>query len=212
MQTKWKLLLTVVTTLLFLSFTTKKPVYAKALTESKINNCFISFKGISNLIAADPDRLPENADKLRILKTERGDANVSRTDGYKILYLNDKKAEVVNLKVELSDEKAYEQDQKNLVDNLAYLNSHSTGMESENLLEFKINGYKIVGFSRASVEKGNILGTFVLFPGNGISVFFYFNNMSEEGSKNFASIEEYKKQRELFFKEYTSHLNSCKKK
>jgi hypothetical protein len=177
----------------------------------EIKPCFISFKTATNLTAADPDRLPETAEKSRTVKTDKGEVEVTCIDGYRILYNNAKKAPFVNLKVELSEKKSYSKDQEKLIANLKYLNSNSTGMETPELIELEYNGYKIYGLSRGSIEKGSNLGTFIMFPGDGIIVYFYFNNMKPE-FRNFESVEDYKKQRNNFIDEYTRYLTTCKDK
>ena len=48
-----------------------------------------------------------------------------------------------------------------------------------------------------------------MFPGNNVTVYFYFNNLKPEIS-NFEGIEDYKKQRDKFIDEYTKHLTTCK--
>jgi len=198
MKTNFKLFIAFILTFVLQSFTTK----------NEISQCYISFKNASNLTVAEPDRLPENSEKVRAVKTEQGDADITRIDGYRVLYINDKHAPFVNLKVELSDSKSYETDQKYIIENLKYLNSHSTGMESKDLIELEFNGYKIFGLSRGAIETGSTLGTFVMFPGDGISVYFYFNNMKPE-YRNFTSVEDYKKQRDQFMEEYTKFLTTC---
>lgn len=117
----------------------------------------------------------------------------------------------VNLKVELSAPDSYENDKKRLLDNLKYLNAHSTGMETKELIELNFNGYKISGLSRASIEAGSTLGIFIMHPGNGVTVYFYFNNLKPE-FRNFTSVEDYKKQRDQFLEEYTKYLTTCSNK
>jgi hypothetical protein len=185
----------------FLSFTSKK----------EIENCLISFTNASNLTATIPDRLPEASEKARKLNTEEGEVEITRLDGYRVLYNNDKKVPFVNLKVELSDEKSYKSDQKGLIENLKYLNSHSSEMETKDIIELKFNGYKIFGLSRKTIERGSILGTFIMFPGNNVTVYFYFNNLKPE-FRNFESVEDYKKLRDKFMDEYTRYLIDCKNK
>lgn len=188
-------------TILLLGFTSK----------NEIRQCYISFKTATNLTSTDPDRLPETSEKVRALKTDNGEVEVTRIDGYRILYNNDKKAPFVNLKVELSENKFYNKDQKNLIDNLKYLNSHSTGMETKELIELTFNGYKVYGLSRGTIETGSTLGTFIMFPGNDVTVYFYFNNLKPE-FRNFENVDDYKKQRDKFMDEYTKYLTTCKDK
>jgi hypothetical protein len=201
MKSKAIILTIFLLTALFFSFTNR----------NEIGQCYVSFKTASNLTAADPDRLPETSEKVRTVKTDNGELEVTRIDGYRILYNNTKKAPFVNLKVELSEEKSYEKDQKHLLDNLKYLNSHSAGMETKDLIELTFNGYKVYGLSRGTIEAGSTLGTFIMFPGNGVTVYFYFNNLKPE-FRNFESVEEYKKQRNKFMDEYTKFLTTCKDK
>ncbi len=176
---------------------------------NSIGSCYLSFKSATDLRAAKPDRLPDDAEKFRLVKTGAGEVKISQADGYRILYYNKKNAPFVNLKVELSDPNSYEQDQKNLLEHLNYMNSNSQGMESKELISLDYNGYKIYGLSRGSIEKGSTLGTFVMFPGNNIIVYFYFNNLTPE-FRTFSTLDEYKAQRNLFMGEYTKHLASCK--
>src|SRR5947208_3295719 len=100
-----------------------------------IDNCYLSFPGVKGLVATTPDRLPETADKFRALGTEHGEVTVSRIDGYRILYKNDRQAPFVNLKVELCDSQSFKADKAGILDNLRYLNSHSEGMEGTDLIE-----------------------------------------------------------------------------
>jgi hypothetical protein len=177
-------------------------------TKDEIGSCYISFKASENLTAAKPDRLPESSEKVRMLQTDDGEVEVTRMDGYRVLYNNLKGVPFVNLKVERSEEKSYLRDQKNLIKNLEYLNSHSTGMETKDLIDLEFNGYKIFGLSRAGIEAGSTLGTFVMFPGNGVTVYFYFNNIKPE-YRNFESVDDYKRQRNNFMEAYTKYLTTC---
>lgn len=201
MKSKIAILSTLILTLLLLSFK----------NTNEIGKCFISLVTATNLTAATPDRLPEASAKVRTVKTENGEVEVTRIDGYRILYNNEKKVPFVNLKVELSDPKAYETDQVRLLDNLKYLNAHSTGMETKELIELTFNGYKIYGLSRGTIEAGSTLGTFIMFPGNGVTVYFYFNNLKLE-YRNFDTVDDYKKLRDKFLDEYTKHLTACSDK
>lgn len=201
MKSKLTLFSTVLLTTLLLSFTSK----------NEIRQCYISFKTSTNLTVTATDRLPETSIKVRTVKTDNGEVEVTQIDGYRVLYNNDKKAPFVNLKVELSESKAYDKDKKNILDNLKYLNSHSQNMETKNLIELEFNGYKVYGFSRATIETGNTLGTFVMFPGNGVTIYFYFNNIKPE-YRNFENVDDYKKQRDRFMDEYTKYLRNCKNK
>jgi hypothetical protein len=198
MKSKNIILTTLLLTIALLSFTNK----------NEIGKCFISFTTATNLTAAEPDRLPETSEKVRTVKTENGEVEVTRIDGYRVLYNNNKKVPFVNLKVELSEQNSYDTDQKRLLDNLKYLNAHSTNMETKELTELKVNGYKISGLSPGTIETGSTLGTFIMFPGNGVTVYFYFNNLKPD-FRNFESVEDYKKQRDKFLDEYTKHLTTC---
>lgn len=201
MKSKLKILSTFFVATFLLSFVTK----------NEIGQCYISFDNATNLIVTDPDRLPETSEKVRTVTTDNGEVEVTRIDGYRVLYNNENKVPFVNLKIELSEEKSYEKDKRNLLENLKYVNSNSQNMETKDLIELEFNGCKIYGFSRTTIEKGSILGTFVMFPGNGVTVYFYFNNMKQE-FRNFESVDDYKKQRDRFIIEYTKHLKTCKDK
>jgi hypothetical protein len=174
-----------------------------------IANCFINFKAASGLKMAAPERLPADAEKLRKLPTSNGDVDVSRLDGYRIIYNNKKKAPFIDVKVELSDAASYGKDTVNILNNLQYLNSAGTGMETSGIIKLTFNGYPIYGISRNTIDSGSILGTFVMFPGNNTTVYFYFHNLKPE-FRTFTSVDDYKGQRNAFLGEYTSHLVNCK--
>jgi len=180
-----------------------------AMQTKTIANCYISFNGVKNLTAKTPDRLPESAAKPREVKTLDGMKSVSRNAGYRILYLNNNNVPFVNLKIEQSSDGSYEADSKNLIENLRYLIKNSSGMKSKDVIELEFNGQKIYGLSRNSIDKGSTLGTFIMFPGNNIVVYFYFNNLKPE-YRNFKSLKDYEKQRDRFIDEYTKHMNNCK--
>ncbi|HZY78579.1 MAG TPA: hypothetical protein VFE50_03590 [Cyclobacteriaceae bacterium] len=174
-----------------------------------IHGCYISFKSPTNLTAGAPERLPEAARTSRPVSTNGGEVEITRIDGYRVLYNNGKNVPFVNLKVELSESGSYKADQKNLVENLKYLISNSSGMETKDVIELEFNGLKVYGLSRGSIESGSTLGIFVMFPGDDLVVYFYFNNLKPE-YRNFESLEDYKRQRDKFMEEYTKHLKSCK--
>lgn len=176
---------------------------------SIIDNCYINFEGVKNLTAKTPDKLPESAALPREVDTEEGKVAVSRIAGYRVLYLNDKNAPFVNLKVEKSAKGSYESDKENLIKNLRYLLKVSGGMKTNDIIELKLGGQKVYGLSRNSIEKGSVLGTFIMFPGNDIVVYFYFKNLKPE-YRNFKSLKDYEKQRDRFIKKYVKHIKKCK--
>jgi hypothetical protein len=175
----------------------------------EVKPCFLSFNKASGLKMNPPERMPEENDHTRKLPTDRGELDITIADGYRILYLNKKHAPFVNLKVELSAPENYEADKRIVLDNLKYLNANSAGMESKDLLELSYNGYKIYGLSRAGIENGSTLGTFVMFPGDNTIVYFYFNNL-KPGYRTFENVDEYKSLRNDFIGEYTAYIKQCK--
>ena len=177
-------------------------------SNSEFERCYISFTASTNLTQVEPVRLPVSARNNRTVKTENGEVMISRIDGYKILYNNYKKAPFLNLKVERSEKNSYDKDQKNLIENLKYLNSHTSGMETKDLIELEFNGYKVYGISRATIEDSRILGSFLMFPGNDITVYFDFQNIRPE-FRDFEDVEGYKKHRNKFMNEYTKYLTTC---
>lgn len=179
------------------------------LQTNTIDDCYISFYQTKNLMAKAPDKLPESAAVPRDLQTEEGMKRVSRNAGYRILYLNNKKVPFVNLKIEQSSEGSYTEDKEHLIEHLRYLIKNSSSMKSKDVIELEFNGQKVYGLSRNSIEVGSTLGTFIMFPGNDIIVYFYFNNLKPE-VRNFKSLKDYEKQRDNFINEYTKHINSCK--
>jgi hypothetical protein len=175
---------------------------------NKIADCYINFNKASKLFMASPERLPDTGEKGRKLQTGNGEVDVTVIDGYRVLYNNKKKAPFVNLKVELSAPDSYGMDTTKILENLKYLNSQSQGMETSELIKLDYNGYTFYGLSRNTIEKGSTLGIFVMFPGNNITVYFYFNNLKPE-VRNFKNLEDYKGQRNEFLGAYTNHLNKC---
>ena len=184
---------------------------------SKVNaqtipHCFVDFDGRSAGLKVDAvDRLPDGADKFRMLATDAGEKEVSRVEGYRILYKNKKKAPFVNLKVERSDGKSYGQDTLTILDNFRYMAAHGKNMESTDLIVLKYNGYAIYGISRNSLDEGSTLGSFVTFAGDGLVVYFYFNNLPPQ-DRSFGTVDEYRSQRNAFLGSYTAFVNGCRAK
>lgn len=179
-------------------------LYSFSTNQNKIARCYINFNKASKLSMASPERLPETSKKVRQVRTEKGEVEISRIDGYHIIYSNKNKFPFINLKVELSDPKSYVSDTSGILENLKYLNSHSTNRETNDLIKLSYNGYTIYGLSRNTIQADSTLGNFVMFPGNDIIVYFEFNNL-----KNFESIGDYKSQRNAFLGAYTNHLKNC---
>lgn len=169
-----------------------------------INQCFINLEKAGNLRSDKTDKLPDDATKSRIVPTLNGDVSITTINGYRVLYNNVKKVPFVNLKVERSLKGHYEQDKKRLLENIDYF-SRNEGVTSEKL---NYNGYTIYGVSRTSIEEGSNLGTYVMFPGNDIVVYFYFNNL-KKGYRHFETIQEYASSKNNFIGEYTNHLKNC---
>jgi hypothetical protein len=201
MKTKIIASLTFIGIFLLFSFTFK----------NEIGKCYISFTKTPGLTTVEPERLTANQEKFRKLKTETGEVEVSRIDGYRVVYKNTKGGEFANIKVELSEAESYNADKTNILANLKYLNANSEGMESKELIELNYNGYKIYGLGRSSLENGTTLGTFVIFPGNNVTVYIYFNNLKPE-LRHYEDYTDYRVKRNGFLGNYTNYLKQCKDK
>lgn len=199
MKSKLSVILAILSAAFLLSFKNK----------GNINSCFLSFKNPTGLSMGATDRVSEKADHHRTLPTSKGDVVITRVDGYRVLYNNNKDVPFVNLKVEQTEEGAYLTDQTKLLENLRYFAATGVNMESNEVIKLEFNGYTIWGVSRNSIKEGSNLGTFVMFPGNDIVVYFYFNNL-KPGYRHFETAEEYKALRNAFIDEYTRHLKGCR--
>lgn len=176
---------------------------------NEIDNCYLSFRGNRDLTTNGPDKYQDSDIMAREVQTDNGMVSVSRIAGYQVHYLNNKGVPYINLKVERSASGSYESDKKNLLGSLSYLIKNSNGLNSKDILELEFNGQKIYGISKNSIDKGSTLGSFVMFPGNDIVVYFFFNNILPE-YRHYDSLEEYEEQRDNFLDEYTSHINQCR--
>lgn len=183
-------------------------IASTAFAEYEIKDCFINFKDATDLTWVTPDHLPKSSNLNREVETGNGKVTITRTEGYRIYYNNEKGEPFVNLKVELSGDNNYEADKKAILANLNYINSHTPGSETKDLIELTFNGYKVYGSSRSSIEKGMFLGTFVIFAGNGVTLYVYFQNIKPE-LRHFNSFEDYKRLRNKFLQEYTKYLKHC---
>lgn len=177
-------------------------------TDKTIDPCFVSFEDATHLNALSPNKLSKDQAKPRKLATAAGYVKVSRIDGYRVVYKNENKELFVTLIVELSSPKKHEADQANLLANLYYLNLITDDMETEELIELEFNDYKLYGIGSSTIEDGETLGIFVMFPGNDIIVYFYFQNIDED-DRHFQTLDEFKTERDLFLEEYTLHLSEC---
>lgn len=179
---------------------------------SDIKPCYLSFKKAHDLKAQPAEHIPETISKTRMLATETGEVPITITDAYLVTYNNKKKAPFVDMKIELYKPEDYEQNKKNVLASLLYTNAQATGMElTGKLIELNYNGYTAYGFSRADINKGHLLGKFVIFPGDNIIVYLSFKNIDPNKS-HFKTATEYKAYRNDFIGEYTAHIAACKGK
>lgn len=173
-----------------------------------INNCFLGFKGTSNLNVFETKRLPESSEKYRDVKTDKGEVRISRLDAYRILYKNEKGAPLVHMMVELSDPDSAKSDKIRLLENLDYLNKSSKRMETNSLIEKEMNGFKVYGSSRSSIDEGTIQSTFLIFTKNTIIYIYFYNTKPEY--RTYADLKDYKKLRDNFINAFTKYLSTCK--
>lgn len=182
--------------------------FSSIAVDKTIDPCFVSFEDATHLNAAAPNKLPKDQAKARKLQTAEGVVKVSRIDGYRVVYKNENKELFVTLIVELSSPKKHEADKTNLLANLYYLNLITEDMETEELIELEFNDYTLYGIGSSTIEEGETLGIFVMFPGNDVIVYFYFQNIDED-DRHFQTLDEFKTERDLFLDEYTLHLSEC---
>ncbi len=176
----------------------------------EIDECLITFNGTQDLKISSTERLPESSEKFRSFNTDSGEVRVSRTDGYKILYKNSKGAEMLDLKVELSEEDSYKTDKELILDNLKFLISHSDDLTSPEPIAIEKNGYKIYGLNRDNIDNpSSTLGIYIMSPGKNITVYFYFNNLHND-SRSYNNLDEFMAIRDRFLDEYTKYIKECK--
>lgn len=176
--------------------------------QQTIPECFLSFHNADHLKYSGTERLPASAEKTRTIKSNTGEATITCIDGYRIRYQNKKNVDFVNIKVELSDPASYAADTTALIAYLDYLHANSKNMEGTSPVHLRYNGYTIHGISRNTLENVNTLGTFIMFPGNNITVYFYFNNLAAD-VRHYETVEGYKSLRNSFIGRYTNHLKLC---
>lgn len=178
-------------------------------TQQTIPDCFLSLKKTDNLNLNATDRLPAASPAKLNIPTTSGYKTIKQTDGYRLLYRNNKGADFVDLKVELSDPARYASDTTALIEYIQYLQKEEKSLEGSAPLKITYNGYTLHGISRSSLNNVNTLGTFVMFPGNNVTVHFYFNNLPPD-KRHYKTVEEYKSLRNDFFGRYTSHIKQCR--
>ncbi|WP_026712561.1 hypothetical protein [Flavobacterium daejeonense] len=175
-----------------------------SLRAQDIPDCFISFKGYKSVTNVRIDRLPAKKNKYRILPTTEGLKKISQLDGYRILY-NKQNFPFVNLKVEYSDSKAYQDDQKNLLAHLNFISNHSG---SKGSVEVKVNGYSIYGFNN-STSANRIIGSFVIFPQKNVIIYIDFEKPEKRSYNN---QQVFLEEQNIFFEYYTTYLKKCHNK
>lgn len=173
-----------------------------------IDACYLSFRDATGLSLVKTDHLPPQAEKFRLIKTDSGEAQISRLDGYRIIYHNVFDAEFVNIKVEQSDPDLYAIDTQLILRHFVYMNSHSRNMETSMLIRLDVDGYTLWGVNRDGVDNENNIGTYVMFPGNGVVVYFYFNRIDPD-YRRYNTLAEFKTLRDQFIKEYVRYIRGC---
>ena len=113
------------------------------------------------LVASAPTKLPDTF-KTRALQLEKGQAQVSVVEGYRLTIAEEGKEIFANVKIEQSEAERFEADRDAVVANLRYILSTSKGMESTEPLAVNFNGFEGPMIHRAALA-GSTLALIALF-------------------------------------------------
>jgi len=155
--------------------------------------------------------------KMRTVKTEDGQVNVSVIDAYRVMFsYSDLLYYFANVKIEASDPSSYNQDKDNVISSLKYLATHkqATGIVFADKAD--LNGFRHYGIDRDKIDVGETVGTHVLFDDrHHLIVTIYLLNQDDKnlframagGRRRFRDIDEYKPLRDEFLTKYSECLS-----
>ncbi len=162
-----------------------------------VNNFYISLKKVAKVKRTEPVQLTGSELSYSV---SSGQEQVNAVAGYKLNYLNSKKAAFATVTVLLSDKDAFESNKQSVLQALQAMKKENGGEVSE----LNYNGYKVQG----AATKGSIKEVFALFSPDDTIVLIQFNRL-EGKTSNYKDEEDYLAQRNDFIGQYTAHLKNC---
>jgi DNA-binding cell septation regulator SpoVG len=146
--------------------------------------------------------------KNRAVETADGYKEVSRTNSYEILISYPNTDIFASIRPEMSEANSYEQDKKNVLENLKYSISLSRDLESNDPIKTTYNGFESYGLNRNTLNSYNTIGQYVLFndADKTITTIYFFN--AKPKKRKFQTIEEWRGLKEKFLNNYTRCINT----
>ncbi len=177
---------------------------------SQLIDCLTGFDGTGQFKKFRADHNGAMSKPFRVVKTAKGDEEITVIDNYRVAYHNAKDATTVTVKIEKSSDEGYAVDQEIIRDNLNYIVEHTRNLSSAQPDSLNFNGTNVYGYTKSKVDSSSFIGSYLFFPGNDYTVYVNFH-LGKENPAGYTSVEQFITQRDQFLKKYIEQLRKCGK-
>lgn len=188
-------------------------ITTNVLAQANIEPCYINFEGIKGISKSKTNSLPTSSKvTYRALPTNKGTVNISRLNGTRVIYTNNKNMPFINLKVETSLPSAYAADTLNLINYFKYVVSLSKQFSSSEVLKIKKNGFTLYGYITKDIEQPMMfLSSFIFFPKKDTVIYIDIMNVKND-FRSYSNNEQFNEQLKSFLNSYTANIKKCSTK
>lgn len=179
---------------------------------SELFKPYLSCKSDDGLYVKEVKRRNKSGENYRTVKTAEGEKKVSVVDGYRVMFAYERaRYYFANVKVELSKAEDYATDKETVIESLEYLPFfENVPVKMVYRVKSDFNGYEVYGADMDMIDKGGIIGIYVIFSeADKVVVTVYFLNQGKE-HRRFNNIEEFRALRDNFLNRYTRCINGTK--
>jgi hypothetical protein len=177
---------------------------------SELIDCLTSFNGTGQFKKFRADHNGAMSKPFRVVKTGKGDEEITVIDNFRIAYHNDKEATTVSVKIEKSAADGYSVDQEIIRDNLRYIVEHTRNLSSSAPDSLTVDGTNVYGYTKSKVDSSSFIGSYLFFPGGDYTVYVNFH-LGKDNPAGYTSIDQFISQRDQFLRKYISDIKKCAK-
>ena len=171
-------------------------------------DCLTGFDGTGQYKKFRSDHNGVKSKPFRVVKTAKGDEEVTVIDNYSVAYHNAKEITTVSIKIEKSAPNGHAIDQEIIRDNLKYIVQHTRNLVSAEPDSLSFDDTNVYGYTKSTIDSSSFIGSYLFFPGGDYTVYVNFH-VGNENPAAYTSIDDFKVQRDAFLKKYVVRLKKC---
>jgi hypothetical protein len=177
---------------------------------TQLIDCLTNFDGTGQYKKFRADHNGAMSKPFRVVKTAKGDEEITVIDNYRIAYHNAKEATTVSVKIEKSAADGYAVDQEIIRDNLLYIVQYTRNLSYQQPDSLNFNGTNVYGYTKSKVDSSSFIGSYLFFPGDDYTVYVNFH-LGKENPAAYSSLDQFISQRDQFLRKYIEQLKKCGK-